>query len=46
MTDDQLAMSAPVFSDAPPMTVEQPVNGGLILHAEDHLRSIRKAVVG
>jgi predicted solute-binding protein len=44
LTDDQLAMSARVFTDTPPMTVEQLVTGGLIIHIEEHVSSIRKTV--
>ena len=44
LSDDQLAKSGTVFADAPPMTVEQIVVGGLIAHVDDHLGSIRKTV--
>ena len=42
--DDQLAKSGTVFTDAPPMTAEQLVTGGLITHIDTHVGSIRKAV--
>ena len=44
LTDDQLAKSGAVFTDAPPMTAEQIVMGGLITHIDEHLGSIRKTV--
>ncbi len=44
LTDDQLAKSATVFTDAPPMTAEQLVMGGLINHIDEHFGSIRKTV--
>jgi DinB superfamily len=44
LTDDQLAKSGTVFTDAPPMTAEQLITGGLITHFEAHLGSIRKTV--
>ena len=43
LTDDQLARSGTVFTDAPPMTVEQLVDLGLFGHIMEHLGSIRKA---
>jgi hypothetical protein len=43
LTDDQLARSGTVFTDAPPMTVEQLVDLGLFGHIKEHLGSIRKA---
>ena len=42
--DDQLAKSGTVFTDAPPMTAEQFITGGLITHIDAHFGSIRKAV--
>src|SRR5262245_53478432 len=42
--DDQLAKSGTVFTDAPPMTAEQLIIGGLIGHIDAHFGSIRKAV--
>jgi DinB superfamily len=42
--DDQLAKSGTVFTDAPPMTVEQLINSGLIGHIDAHFGSIRKTV--
>ena len=44
LSDDQLAKSGAVFTDAPPMTAEQLVMGGLINHIDEHLGSIRKTV--
>jgi uncharacterized protein YndB with AHSA1/START domain len=44
LSDEQLARSGTVFVDAPPMTLEQLVMGGLILHIDDHLGSIRQTV--
>jgi Mycothiol maleylpyruvate isomerase N-terminal domain len=44
LSDDQLAKSATVFTDAPPMTAEQLIMGGLINHIDEHLGSIRKTV--
>jgi hypothetical protein len=43
LTDDQLARSGTVFTDAPPMTVEQLDDLGLFGHIKEHLGSIRKA---
>jgi hypothetical protein len=42
--DEQLATSGTVFTDAPPMTAEQLITGGLIGHIEAHVGSIRKTV--
>ena len=42
--DDQLAKSGTVFTDAPPMTVEQLITRGLIGHIDAHFGSIRKTV--
>jgi len=44
LSDDQLAKSGAVFTDAPPMTAEQVVMGGLITHIDEHFGSIRKTV--
>jgi hypothetical protein len=44
LSDDQLAKSGTVFTDSPPMTVEQLIAMGLIGHTDEHLASIRKAV--
>ncbi len=41
--DDQLARSGTVFTDVPPVTVEQLIDLGLIGHIETHMSSIRKA---
>ena len=44
LSDDQLAKSGTVFTDAPPMTDEQVVMGGLINHIDEHFGSIRSTV--
>ena len=44
LTDDQLATSGTVFTDAPPMTAEQLIRLGLLGHIDDHMGSIRKTV--
>jgi DinB superfamily len=44
LSDDQLAKSGTVFTDAPPMTVEQVITSGLITHIDAHFGSIRKTV--
>ena len=44
LDDAQLARSATVFTDAPPMTAEQMIIGALIAHTEEHFGSIRKTI--
>jgi len=44
LSDDQLAKSGIVFTDAPPMTAEQLVQRALIMHIDEHFGSIRKTV--
>jgi hypothetical protein len=44
LSDDQLARSGTVLTDAPPMTAEQLITGGLITHIDEHFGSIRKTV--
>ena len=44
LSDDQLSRSATVFTDAPPMTAEQIIVGGMITHIDEHFGSIRKTV--
>jgi len=44
LSDDQLATSGRVLADAPPMTAEQLITGGLIAQIDEHLGSIRKTV--
>ncbi len=44
LSDDQLAKSGTVLTDAPPMTAEQVVTGILINHIDDHFGSIRKTI--
>jgi DinB family protein len=43
-SDEQLAKSGVLFTDAPPMTVEQLIMGALIYHTDEHYGSIRKTV--
>jgi hypothetical protein len=33
-----------VFADAPPMTAEQIITGGLLTHVDEHAGSIRRTV--
>jgi Mycothiol maleylpyruvate isomerase N-terminal domain len=42
--DDQLARQGTVFSDAPPMTVEQMITAALINHIDEHYGSIRRTI--
>jgi hypothetical protein len=44
LSDDQLATSGTVFTDAPPMAAEQLITTGLISHIDAHFGSIRKVV--
>ena len=44
LSDEQLAKRGTVFSDAPPMSAEELIMGGLILHIDEHVGSIRKTV--
>ena len=44
LSDDQLAKSGTVFTDAPPMTAEQLIMRGLLAHIDEHMGSIRKTV--
>jgi DinB family protein len=44
LRDEELAKSGTVFTDAPPMTAEQVIAGGLITHIDEHFGSIRKTV--
>jgi hypothetical protein len=46
LSDDQLAKSGIVFTNAPPMTAEQLVHRGLVNHIDEHFGSIRKTVGG
>jgi DinB superfamily len=43
-SDEQLATRGILFTDAPPMTVEQLIMGALINHTDEHYGSIRKTV--
>ena len=43
-SDEQLAKSGVLFTDAPPMTVEQLVMAALIRHTDEHYGSIRKTI--
>jgi DinB superfamily len=42
--DEQLTRSGTIFTDLPPMTVEQLVVMGLITHIDEHFGSIRKTI--
>jgi len=44
LSDEELARSASLAPDAPPMTVEQIIIGGLLNHVDDHFGSIRKTI--
>lgn len=44
LSDDQLGKSGKVLADAPPMTAEQLITGGLIAHLDEHFGSIRKTI--
>ena len=44
LSDDQLAKTGTVFSDAPPMTAEQLIMAGLVSHIDEHIGSIRKTI--
>jgi hypothetical protein len=44
LSDDQLARSGTVLADAPPMTTERLITGGLIAHIDEHFGSIRRTV--
>lgn len=44
LSDEELATTGTVLTDAPPMTAEQLITGGLITHAEEHFGSIRRTV--
>ena len=44
LSDDQLARSGTVFTDAPPMTAEQLIMLGLLGHIDEHMGSIRRTV--
>jgi hypothetical protein len=44
LSDDQLARQGTVFTDAPPMTVEQMIAGALINHIDEHYGSIRRTI--
>ena len=41
---DQLARRATVVEEAPPMSVEELITGGLLAHLDEHFGSIRKTV--
>ncbi|HJZ70671.1 MAG TPA: DinB family protein [Vicinamibacterales bacterium] len=43
-SDEQLAKSGVLFTDAPPMTVEQLIMVALIRHTDEHYGSIRKTI--
>jgi len=44
LSDEQLAKRATVLADAPPMSVEELIMGGMLGHIDDHFGSIRKTV--
>jgi RNA-splicing ligase RtcB len=44
LTDEQLAKSGTVFTNAPAMTAEQLIMRGLVNHVDEHLASIRKTI--
>jgi hypothetical protein len=44
LDDAALDRSGTVFADAPPMTVEQLLAGGLVGHIDEHVGSIRRTV--
>jgi len=44
LSDDQLAKSGTLLTDAPPMTAEQVITSGLLVHTDEHFGSIRKTV--
>ena len=46
LSDDQMAKSGIVFTDAPAMTAEQLVQRALVSHIDEHVGSIRKTVGG
>jgi len=46
LSDEQLAKSGTIFTDAPPMTAEQLVMGALLGHIDEHVGSIRKTIGG
>ena len=43
-SDEQLAKTGVLFTDAPPMTVEQLIMVALIRHTDEHYGSIRKTI--
>jgi len=44
LSADQLARKGTVLADAPPMSAEELVTGGLLAHLDEHFGSIRKTV--
>ena len=46
LSDEQLAKSGTIFTDAPPMTAEQLVMRALLGHIDEHVGSIRKTIGG
>jgi DinB superfamily len=44
LSDEQLARQGTVFTDAPPMSVEQLIAAGLINHIDEHYGSIRRTI--
>jgi hypothetical protein len=44
LSADQLATTGTVLADAPPMSAEALITGGLLTHIDEHFGSIRKTV--
>ncbi len=44
LSDDELSKSGTVLTEAPPLTAEQLITGGLLAHLDEHFGSIRKTV--
>jgi hypothetical protein len=44
LSDEQLARTGTVFTDAPPMSAERLIDLGLIRHIDEHVGSIRKTI--
>jgi Mycothiol maleylpyruvate isomerase N-terminal domain len=44
LSDAELAKSGTLLKDLPPMTAEQVIVGGLLVHIDEHFDSIRKTV--
>jgi hypothetical protein len=44
LSDAELAKTGTVFTEMPPMSAEEMVNGALLGHIDEHFGSIRKTV--